>query len=264
MKLKIAIIDAFTKDVFSGNPAAVCLLEEVLTSPEMQNIAMEMNLSETAFVTRTSESLSFNLRWFTPILEIDLCGHATLASAHWMIQSGWVNKGDLIRFQTKSGELRVKSDGEWLEMDFPLISTVTDQHPFFVDELMGYSIIGSARLRRNWIFEFSTYQEVESFIPDFALIGLHSEEGIMVTAPGKAPFDIYSRFFGPNVGVPEDPVTGFAHCALMDYWHQKTGKTQLHAFQASKRGGVLFLEKKGERVILRGMAVLVMTGCLEF
>lgn len=263
MKLKISIIDAFTQHVFSGNPAAVCLLEEVLTSQEMQNIAKEMNLSETAFVEQTSESLSFNLRWFTPTLEIDLCGHATLASAHWMIQSGWVDRGELIRFQTKSGELRVKSDGEWIEMDFPLIPTVTDQHLFFVDKLMGYSIVGSAKLRRNWIFEFSTYQEVESFVPDFALISLHSEEGIIVTAAGKAPFDIYSRFFGPNVGVPEDPVTGFAHCALMDYWHQKIGKTQLHAFQASKRGGSLFLEKKGERVWLRGKAVTVLTGSLE-
>lgn len=264
MKLKIATVDAFTNRVFSGNPAAVCLLEEALTASQMQTIAMEMNLSETAFVEKTSDPLSFGLRWFTPALEIDLCGHATLASVHWMIQAGWANPGDLIRFQTKSGELRVKSDGDWLEMDFPLIPTIADKHPFFGDNLMGYKIIGSSKLRRNWIFELCSSHEVQSFVPDFGLISAHSEEGIIVTAEGKAPFDIVSRFFGPNVGVPEDPVTGFAHCALMDYWHQKTGKTQLKAYQASKRGGILFLEKRGDRVALRGQAVSVLNGFIEF
>lgn len=264
MKLKIATVDAFTNQAFSGNPAAVCLQEEALTDSQMQTIAMEMNLSETAFVEKTSDPLSFGLRWFTPTLEIDLCGHATLASAYWMIQSGWAKSDELIRFQTKSGELRVKSDGDWLEMDFPLIPTIADKHRYFEDNLCGFPIISSSKLRRNWIFEFSTHQEVESFTPDFALISAHSEEGIIVTAEGKAPFDIVSRFFGPNVGVPEDPVTGFAHCALMDFWHQKTGKTQLHAYQASKRGGELFLEKKGERVVLRGQAVGVLTGFIEF
>ena len=264
MKLKIATVDAFTNRIFSGNPAAVCLLEEKLTASQMQTIAMEMNLSETAFVEKTDDPSSFGLRWFTPTLEIDLCGHATLASAHWMIQSGWAKSGELIRFQTKSGELRVKSDGDWLEMDFPLIPTITEMHPFFGDNLMGYKIIGSSKLRKNWIFELSSSQEVESFVPDFGLISAHSEEGIIVTAEGKAPFDIVSRFFGPNVGVPEDPVTGFAHCALMDYWYQKTGKTQLKAYQASKRGGILFLEKRGDRVALRGQAVSVLNGFIEF
>jgi predicted PhzF superfamily epimerase YddE/YHI9 len=264
MKLKIATVDAFTNRIFSGNPAAVCLLEEKLTAFQMQTIAMEMNLSETAFVEKTDDPSSFGLRWFTPTLEIDLCGHATLASAHWMIQSGWAKSGELIRFQTKSGELRVKSDGEWLEMDFPLIPTIAEQHPFFKNQFMGVSILESAKLRRNWIFELPTYQEVEALVPDFELIAAHSEEGIIVTAKGKEPFDIYSRFFGPNVGVPEDPVTGFAHCALMDYWYQKTGKTQLQAYQASKRGGILFLEKRGDRVALRGQAVRVLNGFIEF
>jgi predicted PhzF superfamily epimerase YddE/YHI9 len=145
-----------------------------------------------------------------------------------------------------------------------LIPTIAEKHPFFKNQFMGVSILDSAKLRRNWIFELSSYQEVEALVPDFELIAAQSEEGIIVTAEGKEQFDIYSRFFGPNVGVPEDPVTGFAHCALMDYWYQKTGKTELHAYQASKRGGILLLEKRGDRVALRGQAVSVLDGIIEF
>lgn len=264
MKLNIATVDAFTDKVFSGNPAAICLLENNLSGEQMQEIAMEMNLSETAFVERTSEPGNFGLRWFTPTLEIDLCGHATLASAFWMLKSGWANPGEIIRFQTRSGELSVKSDGEWLEMDFPLIPTYSEKHPFFGDEFLGYKIVHSSQLRRNWIFELENFLDVEGLIPDFGLIAENSEEGIIITAPGKEPFDIYSRFFGPNVGVPEDPVTGFAHCALMDYWYQRTGKFELKAYQASRRGGILHLEKHDDRVILRGQAVSVLNGYIEF
>jgi predicted PhzF superfamily epimerase YddE/YHI9 len=264
MKLNIATVDAFTNQAFSGNPAAVCLLEENLTNEQMQLIALEMNLSETAFVTRTSEPGNFGLRWFTPTLEIDLCGHATLASAFWMIHSGWVKSNDPIRFQTKSGELRVKGEGNWIEMDFPLIPTTSKKHPFFETEIFGQKILHASHLRRNWIFELENYQAIEALIPDFGLIAANSEEGIIITSSGNGTFDIYSRFFGPNVGVPEDPVTGFAHCALMDYWFKRKGVFQLKAFQASKRGGVLYLEKREERVILRGQAVKILTGHIEF
>ena len=263
MTLPIAVIDAFTDKPFSGNPAAVCLLEQKLTSTQMQSIAMEMNLSETAFVEKTGEHGVFSLRWFTPAVEIDLCGHATLASAFWMIQSGWAKPGELIRFQTRSGELRVKSDGEWLVMDFPLIPTFTDTHPSFSLELFGNKILHAAQLRKNWIFELESEKAVRELIPDFGEIAENSEEGFIVTAQGDGDYDIVSRFFGPNVGVPEDPVTGFAHCALMDYWNQKTGKTQLKAFQASKRGGELFLEKHDDRVMIQGKAVKVLVGIME-
>ncbi|PZX55815.1 PhzF family phenazine biosynthesis protein [Algoriphagus chordae] len=264
MKLAIATVDAFTAKAFSGNPAAVCLLDQELSTVQMQTIAMEMNLSETAFVERTSEPDSFRLRWFTPVLEIDLCGHATLASAFWMVKAGWVQAGKIIRFQTLSGELLVKSDGEWIEMDFPLISTLEAKHPFFGDDFFGSKITNSAKLKKNWIFELENADAIISSNPDFSIIKKHSEEGIIITAAGNGAFDIYSRFFGPNVGIDEDPVTGFAHCALMDFWFRRLGKSKFKAFQASKRGGELHLEKRENRVIIRGQAVKVLTGEIEF
>ena len=260
--IPIAVVDAFTDHPFSGNPAGVCLLDQPLSSSQMQQIAMEMNLSETAFVERCSQKNHFNLRWFTPTLEIDLCGHATLASSYWMLQSGWASAEETIHFMTKSGELRVKSEGNFLIMDFPLLATFTDTHPFFGDEFFGKRIIRAAQLKKNWIFELENEQAVREVVPDFAMIASNSEEGIIVTAQGSGEYDIVSRFFGPNVGVPEDPVTGFAHCALMDYWNQKSGKTQLRAYQASKRGGNLTVEKHDDRVYLKGQAVAVLLGAI--
>jgi PhzF family phenazine biosynthesis protein len=263
-KIPIATVDAFASAPFTGNPAAVCLLESPLSKIKMQAIAMEMNLSETAFVERTAASDVFGLRWFTPTLEIGLCGHATLASAFWMYESGWVKPGQVIRFETLSGELQVIKDHQLLEMNFPLIPTYEELHPVFRNSFMNKKIVRAARLRKNWIFELEDAETVESLAPDFELIAKNSEEGIIITAAGKDSFDIYSRFFGPNVGIPEDPVTGFSHCALMDYWFQRTQKSKLKAFQASKRGGQLDLEKKGDRVLLRGNAVKVLEGILEF
>lgn len=263
MKIPISVIDAFTDKPFSGNPAGVCLLEQSLSAEQMQSIAMEMNLSETAFVERTSVHGLFSLRWFTPTLEIDLCGHATLASAFWMLKSGWAHEGVAIRFETRSGELKVVGDGDVLTMDFPLIPTFLDTHPKFSSELFGKKIVHAAQLRRNWIFELESEKAVREIEPHFGEIAENSEEGFIVTAKGDGEYDIVSRFFGPNVGVPEDPVTGFAHCALMDYWNQKTGKTQLKAFQASRRGGKLFLEKHDDRVLIKGSAVRVLVGTLE-
>ncbi|MFN3760526.1 MAG: PhzF family phenazine biosynthesis protein [Algoriphagus aquaeductus] len=262
LTIPIAVVDAFTSVPFSGNPAGVCLLEQSLTKEQMQSIAMEMNLSETAFVERSDEPGNFSLRWFTPTLEIDLCGHATLASSFWMLKSGWTREGETVYFQTRSGKLSVKCTSEGLTMDFPLIPTYLDTHPFFKEDLFGKKIVKAAQLRRNWIFELENEKAVRELIPDFGLISAHSEEGFIITAQGEK-HDIVSRFFGPNVGVPEDPVTGFAHCALMDYWNQKTGKTQLNAFQASKRGGELTLEKHDDRVLIQGQAVHVLTGFIH-
>ncbi|WP_111669569.1 PhzF family phenazine biosynthesis protein [Algoriphagus litoralis] len=262
MKIPIAVIDAFTDRTFGGNPAGVCLLDHPISAEQMQSIAMEMNLSETAFILKTEQHGFYSLRWFTPTLEIDLCGHATLASSFWMLQSGWAQAGETMHFATKSGELRVKSEGDWLIMDFPLIPTYTDVHPTFSKEIFGHSIVQAAQLRKNWIFELEDENAVRQLIPDFGEIAKNSEEGFIITASGHGAYDIVSRFFGPNVGVPEDPVTGFAHCALMDYWNQKTGKTQLKAFQASKRGGELFLEKHDDRVMIKGQAIAVLTGSI--
>lgn len=263
MKIPVAIVDAFTNKPFGGNPAAVCLLEERISSEEMQKIAMEMNLSETAFVEKTGDEGHFNLRWFTPTLEIDLCGHATLASAFHMTHAGWALPEEVIHFNTKSGELKVTVNGEWIEMNFPLIPTFAESHPFFKDDFFGNRIVGISELRKNWIIELEDSESVESVEPNMQVIADNSEEGIIVTAKGKQPYDICSRFFGPNVGIDEDPVTGFAHCALMDYWYQKTGVFSLKAFQASKRGGELRLEKNDDRVIIKGQAVQVLLGMLD-
>ena len=262
-KLAIAVLDSFTDKPFSGNPAAVCLLDNPLSKEQMQAIAMEMNLSETAFVEKTKEEGSFSLRWFTPMLEIDLCGHATLASAFWMYSQGWANEGDEIKFQTLSGVLRVTKQGDLICMNFPLIPTQVATHPAYAEEILGNKVIQAAKLRKNWIFELADEEAVRSFQPDFAQIAANSEEGFVITAAGRGDYDIVSRFFGPNVGIPEDPVTGFAHCALVDYWNQKTGKTKFKAYQASTRGGTLYLEIQGDRVLIQGKAVEVLVGTMS-
>ncbi len=264
MKISIATVDSFTNKAFSGNPAGVVLMEDELSSDQMQSIAMEMNLSETAFVQRTEKPDYFNLRWFTPTLEIDLCGHATLASAFWMLKSGWSEEGRSMHFSTLSGELIVKSIGDHLEMNFPLIPTTRGIHPHFSDSFMGKEVVSSAELKKNWILELNSADDVKECEPDFMEIAKHSEEGIIITSKGTDGYDICSRFFGPNVGVPEDPVTGFAHCALMDYWNKRTGKSMLKAYQASKRGGEMEIEKLEDRVLIRGNAVAVMQGIMEF
>jgi predicted PhzF superfamily epimerase YddE/YHI9 len=262
-QVAIAILDSFSSKPFSGNPAGVCLLENSISQELMQQIAMEMNLSETAFVERTTDPTVFSLRWFTPAIEVDLCGHATLASAFWMYSQGWAKEGDEIRFQTRSGVLSVTKQGDLVCMNFPLIPTQVATHPAFPKEIFGSNVIQAAQLRKNWIFELADEEAVRSFQPDFAQIAATSEEGFIVTAAGSDEFDLVSRYFGPNLGIPEDPVTGFAHCALVDYWNKKTGKTKFKAFQASARGGELHLEKMEDRVLIRGKAVEVLVGTMS-
>lgn len=261
-QLAIAILDSFSNQPFSGNPAGVCLLENSISQDLMQQIAMEMNLSETAFVERTADPSVFSLRWFTPAVEVDLCGHATLASASWMFHEGWVKPEDPIHFQTRSGILSVTKTEEGVCMDFPLIATTVDTHPDHAKTLFGAAIVQSARLRGNWIFELADEMAVRNLSPDFAVLAATSEEGFIVTAAGTGEYDLVSRYFGPNLGINEDPVTGFAHCALVDYWYKKTGKTSFKAYQASRRGGVLHLEKKKDRVFIQGNAVVVLSGNL--
>lgn len=262
-QLAIAILDSFTDRPFSGNPAGVCLLENSISQELMQQIAMEMNLSETAFVERTGDPTVFSLRWFTPAVEVDLCGHATLASASCMFHEGWVKPEEVIQFQTRSGILSVTKRGEGVCMDFPLIPTTVDTHPDHPITLFGANLVQAARLRGNWIFELEDEADVRNLAPDFAVLAATSEEGFIVTAAGSGDYDLVSRYFGPNLGIPEDPVTGFAHCALVDYWYKKTGKTSFKAYQASKRGGTLFLEKNGDRVLIQGKAVVVLRGTLS-
>jgi PhzF family phenazine biosynthesis protein len=262
-QIAIAILDSFASKPFSGNPAGVCLLENSISQELMQQIAKEMNLSETAFVERTADPRVFSLRWFTPAVEVDLCGHATLASASWMFHEGWVKPEDTIHFQTRSGVLLVTKNEEGVCMDFPLIPTTVDTHPDHAKTLFGATIKQAARLRGNWIFELENESAVRQLMPDFGVIAATSEEGFIVTAAGSNDFDIVSRYFGPNLGINEDPVTGFAHCALVDFWNQKTGKTKFKAYQASARGGTLYLEIQGDRVLIQGQAVKVLVGTMS-
>lgn len=262
MQLPIVHIDSFTDVPFSGNPAAVCFLPAPISEEGMQLIAAEMNLSETAFIEQTGENM-FDLRWFTPTTEVDLCGHATLASAYMLYDEGIVSKDAVIEFETRSGTLSVSREDEGIVMDFPLIETTNMPHPAFEDNFMEKEVVGSAKLKGNWIIELASYEDIETVVPDFAVIAEESEEGIIVTAKGKDPFDIYSRYFAPNIGVMEDPVTGFAHCALMDYWNKKSQKTILKAYQASQREGEMRLELHGDRVKIFGKAVKIFEGYME-
>ncbi|GGZ31620.1 isomerase [Echinicola pacifica] len=260
--LPIVTIDAFTDTPFCGNPAAICLLPGPLAEEGMQLIAAEMNLSETAFLEQKGPNV-FGLRWFTPEKEVDLCGHATLASAYMLYMEEVVEEDQEIIFQTKSGDLKVKMEGEEIAMDFPLLETKTGVHPFFKNDFFGQRIIGSASLKGNWILELESFHSLEYVEPEFGVLAMHSEQGIIITAKGDEHYDIYSRYFAPNLGINEDPVTGFAHCALVDYWHKKEGNTSFHAYQASKREGEMKLELKGDRVKILGRAVKIFEGFLE-
>ncbi|MBD8490765.1 PhzF family phenazine biosynthesis protein [Echinicola sp. CAU 1574] len=262
MQLPIVTVDAFTDTPFSGNPAAICLLPGPLAEEGMQLIAAEMNLSETAFLEQTGPA-SFNLRWFTPLKEVDLCGHATLASAYMLYIEEVVDSQEEISFQTKSGELKVSMVEGEIQMDFPLLETKVGQHPYFVDDFFGQKVVAAASLKGNWILELESYHTLEYVEPEFNVLSLHSEQGIIITAKGNNDFDIYSRYFAPNLGINEDPVTGFAHCALMDYWFKKEGKSSLKAYQASKREGEMRLLKEGDRVKIFGKAVKIFEGFLE-
>ncbi|MDN3670977.1 PhzF family phenazine biosynthesis protein [Echinicola jeungdonensis] len=262
MQLPIVTIDAFTDIPFSGNPAAICLLPGPVPEEGMQLIAAEMNLSETAFLEQTGEN-TFKVRWFTPTREVDICGHATLASAFMLYVEEVVDMDKDIVFDTNSGELVVKMEGDEIVMDFPIIPTKEAEHPYFKDDFFGQKVIGAAALDRNWILELENFHAVEYARPLSNVVAVHSDEGIIITAKGDDQYDIYSRYFAPNLGINEDPVTGFAHCALIDYWHNKNGLENLKAFQSSRREGEMRLEKIGDRVKIYGKAVKIFEGFLE-
>ena len=255
MKHEIFQIDAFASQPFKGNPAAVVPLESWLPDDVMLNIAMENNLAETAFFVPSEKG--YNLRWFTPAIEMDLCGHATLATAY-LIFEVLGTKENILRFQTRSGELTVeKKDGRFV-LDFPSRPGVPAEAPAGLIEAMG-STPKEILKSRDYMFVYESEADVLSIKPDFnALIkmGVHA---VIVTAKGDSS-DFVSRFFAPEVGVPEDPVTGSAHCTLIPYWAEKLGKTKLFARQVSSRGGELHCELLGDRVTMAGDAVLYMRG----
>jgi PhzF family phenazine biosynthesis protein len=252
-------VDAFASRAFAGNPAAVCILPGLAAEAWMRDVAREMNLSETAFLAPLADG--FNLRWFTPTIEVELCGHATLASAHILWESGVLKPDEQARFHTLSGLLTAERYAEWIELDFP---TKGEEPAAPWDELvrgLGVTPRYVGKSQFDYLVEVDSEQEVRSLEPDFTLLKQAKARGIIVTARAESKeFDFVSRFFAPSVGVDEDPVTGSAHCVLGPFWAKQLGKTEFVAYQASARGGVVKVRLVGDRVKLGGQAVTVMRG----
>ncbi len=260
MGLRIIQVDAFTDRPFAGNPAAVCILPTAAEPAWMQNVAREMNLAETAFlVPRNGE---YDLRWFTPAVEVDLCGHATLASAHVLWEDGLLKTAAQARFHTKSGLLTADRRDSWIELDFPTTIASPAQPPPGLIDALGVKPRFVGRSRFDYLVEVDSESTVRGLEPDLNALARVDARGVIVTsqADKKSEYDFVSRFFAPQAGVPEDPVTGSAHCALTPYWSAKLGKQELVAYQASARGGVVRVRLNGERVRLGGQAVTVLRG----
>lgn len=257
MSIRIVTVDAFTNVPFAGNPAAVCMLQEPRSEAWLRNVAREMNLSETAFLTpRDGE---FGLRWLTPTIEVDLCGHATLASAHVLWEDGHVRAGKQARFHTRSGLLTADRRGDWIELNFPAKVALPAEPP---DEMLPALGITSPRAvaknQFDYLVEIESEAQLRALNPDHTALRKITVRGVMVTARSSNPeFDFVSRFFAPGSGIDEDPVTGSAHVALGAHWAAKLGKSEMTAYQASPRGGVVRVRMDGDRVILGGQAVTV-------
>ena len=259
-------MDAFAAAAFQGNPAAVCVLDGPRPDAWLRNVAREMNLSETAFLivrpdTRIPE---YDLRWLTPAVEVDLCGHATLASAHVLWEDGHLPAGTQARFHTRSGLLTADRRGEWIELDFPVkAATAAEPPPELLPALGVASAKAVAKNAFDYLVEIGSESELRGLRPDLTGLRRLPVRGVMVTARSESrEFDFVSRFFAPGSGVDEDPVTGSAHTTLAPYWGAKLQKSELTAFQASARGGVVRMRLAGDRVVLGGQAVTVMQAAL--
>jgi PhzF family phenazine biosynthesis protein len=256
---RIVQVDAFTSEPFKGNPAAVCVLEAERDAAWMQRVASEMNLAETAFLRPREDG--FGLRWFTPAVEVDLCGHATLASAHVLWESGRLAAGQTARFHTKSGLLTAVRVGDWIELDFPSTPEESVEAPPGLIEALGAPPRYVGKSRFDYLVELDSEAAVARLRPDFGALGAISARGVIATARSADPgFDFVSRFFAPASGINEDPVTGSSHCCLAPFWSRLLGKSTFLARQISARGGVLKIRLDGDRVRLGGQAVTVLRG----
>ena len=259
MTQPIVQVDAFTNKPFAGNPAAVCVLTEPRDEAWMQQVAQEMNLSETAFLL--PQKGGYNLRWFTPAVEVDLCGHATLASAHVLWETGALKTGEQARFHTKSGLLTADQRGDWIELDFPAVLAQEAPEPAHLLEALGVPATFMGKNTFDYLVEVDSEEVVRRLKPKMTLLAEIPARGIIVTSRASGnEYDFVSRFFGPQVGVDEDPVTGSAHCTLAPYWSQKLGKQEMVGYQASARGGIVRVRLEGNRVRLGGQAVTIMRG----
>jgi PhzF family phenazine biosynthesis protein len=257
MNIPIYQVDAFTSEVFSGNPAAVCIIEEWLDDNIMQSIASENNLSETAFIVQRDGQ--FKIRWFTPKTEVDLCGHATLASAFVLFREGLI-ENNTVTFESQSGPLTVERfDNGLLSMNFPSRRPIACKKPEVLEDALGTNVVATLA-SRDLLAILENEEKVSNLLPNLELLSRIEEYmAVIVSAKGNK-VDFVSRFFAPNAGVPEDPVTGSSHCTLIPYWSEQLNKDKLHALQLSPRGGELFCENMGGRVVIKGKAVMYMKG----
>ncbi|MDW7731441.1 MAG: PhzF family phenazine biosynthesis protein [Methanolobus sp.] len=256
---KIYQVDAFTDKPFTGNPAGVCILDSPADEEWMQNVAKEMAVSETAFLYPEKEG--YNLRWFSPDVEVDLCGHGTLASAHVLWEKEYLREDETARFFTKSGVLTAVLKDGWIELDFPLLVEEEADAPEGLIEALGIEAKYVGRNVFDYIIEIGSETELRSIEPDLSMLAKVTERGVIVTSlSGSEEFDFVSRLFAPAIGIPEDPVTGSAHCCLGPYWMKRLGRDTFFAYQASVRGGSLKVQVRGDRVLLSGKAATVLEG----
>ena len=254
-------VDSFTHEPFGGNPAAVCLLESEPPPDWMQHVAAEMNLSETAFAWPSGDG--FGLRWFTPVAEVDLCGHATLATAHALWETGRLAKGEPAVFESRSGELTASQVGDAIQLDFP--AEPAEAYPGDdLEQAIGTEVIWFGKNRMDLLVQLPSAEAVRQYRPDLPRLAKLETRGIIVTAEADEDrIDFISRFFCPALGIDEDPVTGSAHCQLIPYWAKRLGKTKMLARQISKRGGTIYCEYLGDRVKIGGRALTFMRGEIE-
>ncbi|CAN5823619.1 PhzF family phenazine biosynthesis protein [soil metagenome] len=259
MRQTIIQVDAFTSQPFAGNPAAVCVLEGPADPDWMQAVAREMNLSETAFLYPDPSAGAYRLRWFTPAVEVDLCGHATLASAHVLWEEGQLQMDDLAHFETLSGRLTACRLGDWIEMDFPAEPPGPWPMPPGFSEAIGAEAVAVVMNRHDLLVEVESEAVLRGLAPDFQELAKLPGRGVIATSRAESDeFDFLSRFFAPKLGIDEDPVCGSAHCGLGPYWGSKLGKAQLLGYQCSARGGVVRVRLDGKRLHLGGQAVTVL------
>ncbi|MEE8576905.1 MAG: PhzF family phenazine biosynthesis protein [candidate division Zixibacteria bacterium] len=258
MAQEIIQVDAFSARPFAGNPAAVCIMDRPAELAWMQSVAAEMNLSETAFLYPVDDG--YNLRWFTPTVEVELCGHATLASAHVLFSDNHCARDKKIAFETKSGTLYACSDGDWITLDFPSRLSQPADPPEGLIKAIGAEPVAVLSAKPDYLIELDSETTVRDLSPDHSALKATGVRGLIVTARGDGEYDFVSRFFAPGAGIEEDPVTGSAHCILGPYWAKKLNKKKFTAFQASKRGGVVKVLVKDDRCELSGQAVITLRG----
>ena len=250
------IVDAFTEKPYSGNPAGVCILENELSDDLMAKIAREINHSETAFLLKQDNT--YSLRWFTPKTEVNLCGHATLASAHILYEIGLIEIDKQIEFETKSGILTAQFTNEMIELDFPQLFVDESESNEIIEKAFDIKPIFIGKNDKRYLIEIDNIDNLKQINPDFQLLKKSDRGGFMITAQSHDKYDFYSRFFAPGVGINEDPVTGSAHCYLAPYWSRKLNKTKMLAFQSSDRTGTIECELiNNNRVLLRGKAITI-------